>query len=264
MPRNKAVLAAVLAVLLWPAGASAQNAVITGAVRSQTQTAVRGALVTIEQLELSSVTNDNGFYRIVVPAERVQNQTVTLRVTSIGYAEASAQIQIRPGSVQQDLVMAEEAIALDEVLVTGTAGRQERRAQAAVIGQINAAKVAEVAPVTTVSNLLQSRTPGVYLRQESGTAGTNQTIRIRGSASIGLSNDPLVFVDGIRADGGNEQNYGVGGTGGTQLNDIKMEDIESIEVVKGPAAATLYGSDAAGGVINIITKRGRMRQSTTN
>jgi sugar/nucleoside kinase (ribokinase family) len=72
MLRNKAILALVLAALMWPAGASAQNAVITGTVRTQTQMAVRGALVSIEQLELSAVTNDNGNFRIVVPAERVQ------------------------------------------------------------------------------------------------------------------------------------------------------------------------------------------------
>ena len=263
MLRNKAILALALAALMWPAAASAQNAVITGTVRTQTQMAVRGALVTIEQLELSAVTNDNGNYRIVVPAERVQNQTVTLRASSIGYRETSQQIQIRPGAIQQDLVMTEEAIALDEVLVTGTAGRQERRAQAAVVSQVNAAEIAEVAPVTSVSNLIQSRTPGVYLRQESGTAGTSQTIRIRGAASLELSSDPLVFIDGVRADGGNEQNFGVGGSQGTQLNDIKMEDIENIEIVKGPAAATLYGSDAAGGVINIITKRGRVNSGFT-
>src|SRR5690606_25886027 len=70
-------------------------------------------------------------------------------------------------------------------------------------------------------------------------------------------NEPLIFVDGVRVTGGAQQIYGLGGQSGTRLNDFKVEDIESIEVVKGPAAATLYGSDANAGVINIITKRGR-------
>jgi TonB-linked SusC/RagA family outer membrane protein len=263
MPRNKALLAAFLALVLSPAGASAQNAIVTGAVRSQTQSAVRGALVEIPELSLTSVTNDNGFYRIVIPAERVTNQAVTLRVSSIGYKVAEKQIQLRAGSIQEDLVMAEEAIALDEVLVTGTAGRQERRAQAAVVSTINAAKVVETAPVQSVANLLQARTPGVMLRSVTGSSGTGQAIRIRGQASIELSSDPLVFIDGIRSDGANRQEFGVGNAQGSRLNDIKMEDIESIEVVKGPAAATLYGSDASAGVINIITKRGRVQGGFT-
>src|SRR5690606_33397414 len=71
------------------------------------------------------------------------------------------------------------------------------------------------------------------------------------------SNEPLVFIDGVRADSRNRQIYGVGGQGGSRLNDLRPEDIESIEIVKGPAAATLYGADASAGVIQIITKKGR-------
>jgi TonB-dependent starch-binding outer membrane protein SusC len=263
MPRSKALLAAILAALLLPVGVSAQNAIITGSVRSGTQLAVRGALVAIPSLELTTVTNDNGIYRLVVPASQIQGQQVTLVVSSIGYSEQQAQITLQAGNIQQDMTLQEEAIALDEVVVSGTAGRQERRAQAAVVNTINAARVAEVAPVQSVANVLQARTPGVMIRQTSGTAGTAQMIRIRGQSSISLSNEPLIFIDGIRADDRDTQIFGVGGQQGSRLNDIKIEDIESIEVVKGPAAATLYGADASAGVINIITKRGRAQGGFT-
>jgi TonB-linked SusC/RagA family outer membrane protein len=257
MPRTCRLLALVLAVLVLPVTARAQNTVLSGVVRSETQASVRGAFVTIPALELSTVTNDQGYYRLRIPTEQ-SSALVTLIITSIGYRDAQIQVQLRPGPVTQDVIMAEQAISLNEVVVTGTAGRQERRAQAAVVSSIDAAKVTEFAPVQTVANVLQSRTPGVMLRSVSGSSGTGQTIRIRGQASIGLSNEPLIFIDGIRMDGSTDQEYGVGGAEGTRLNDIKMEDIESIEVVKGPAAATLYGSDASAGVINIITKRGRV------
>jgi TonB-linked SusC/RagA family outer membrane protein len=263
MSRPRAVLGILVAALLVPCAVSAQNAVITGTVRSETQTSVRGAIVTIAALEVTAVTNDNGNYRLIVPADQVRGQTVTVAVTSIGYRDVSAELTLSPGDIQQNFQMTEEAVALDELIVTGTAGRQERRAQAAVVSTINAAKIAEVAPVTSVANLIQGRTPGVMMRQTVGSSGSGQTIRIRGVASIGLSSEPLIFIDGVRSDGGNEQNFGVGGGEGSQLNDLKMEDIENIEIVKGPAAATLYGSDASAGVINVITKRGRVQSGFT-
>jgi TonB-linked SusC/RagA family outer membrane protein len=263
MSRTKAVFAALLAALLVPIGASAQNAVITGVVRSETQASIGGALVAIEALELTAVTNDNGSYRMVVPADRVRGQQVTITVSTIGFGAGSAEITINAGAIQQNFELAEEAIALDEVIVTGTAGRQERRAQTATVASINASRVAEVAPVASVANLIQGRTPGVMLRQTTGSSGAGQEIRIRGQASVSLSSDPLVFIDGVLMDSGTEINFGVGNATGSQLNDIKMEDIESIEIVKGPAAATLYGSDASSGVINIITKRGRPNSGFT-
>jgi TonB-dependent starch-binding outer membrane protein SusC len=254
------MLAGSLCALLAPASVRAQQAVITGVIRSETQSPVRGAFVSVEGIEgATGVSNDNGNYRIVVPAARVNGQQAKLVVNSIGYRSVEVNFMLRPGAIKQDISMSAEAVALDEVVVTGTAGRQERRAQAAVVASVNAAAITEVSPVTSVSNLLQARTPGVVLRNESGTAGSASTIRIRGASSISLNggNDPLVFIDGIRMDGGQSQIYGVGGQSGSRLNDIKIEDIESIEIVKGPAAATLYGSDANAGVINIITKRGR-------
>lgn len=143
------------------------------------------------------------------------------------------------------------------MIVSGTAGRLERRAQASVVQKINAAQVAQSSPVRTIGNMLQARVPGVSVQDASGTSGTAQTIRIRGLSSIDLSNEPIVFIDGVRADNRIRQIYGTGGQSGSRLNDVQPEDIESIEVVKGPAAATLYGADATAGVIQIITKRGR-------
>ncbi|MGH7468402.1 MAG: SusC/RagA family TonB-linked outer membrane protein [Longimicrobiales bacterium] len=262
MSRMRHCFAIALAALFAPVIVSGQNTTLTGVARSETQAAVRGAFVQIPSLNLTTITNDQGYYSIVVPAARATG-TVTMTVTSIGYKPIEVQISLRPGRITQDVIMMEQAVALDEVVVTGTAGRQERRAQAAVVSTISATKVAEFAPIQNVQNLLQARTPGVVLRMNSGTTGTEATIRIRGQASINLSNEPLVFIDGIRAQGGGRQLYGVGNQGGSALNDIKIEDIENIEIVKGPAAATLYGADANAGVINIITKRGRQGSGFT-
>jgi TonB-dependent starch-binding outer membrane protein SusC len=249
--------AVLVALLLTPAAAAAQDAVITGRVQSGSMAPAAGAVITIPSLNITTVTNDVGQYRLVVPAAQVRGQTVAITVSLLGYETHQANIALNPGAVRRDFTLQERAIALDQILVTGTAGQLERRAQSGVIASINAAQVTDVAPIQTVGELLQSRVSGVSVSSASGTSGTAQTIRIRGRASISLSNEPLVFIDGVRADARISQLYGVGGQAGSRLNDIPPEDIESIEIVKGPAAATLYGADASAGVIHIITKRGR-------
>jgi TonB-linked SusC/RagA family outer membrane protein len=239
-----------------PAIASAQDIILTGSVKSNAQSAIPNAFISIPQLSLTQVANASGEYRFVIPAARA-GQSVTIEARSIGHQNTSIPVQLTAGTVTQNIVMAVKAVQLDEVVVSGTAGRQERRAQSAAVSTIDAQATIEAAPITSVASLLQARTPGLVVRNNSGTTGTASEIRIRGVSSISLSNDPLVYVDGIRVSSGNQQTYGVGGQSGSRLNDIKMEDIEKIDVVKGPAAATLYGSDAVAGVINIITKRGR-------
>lgn len=255
MPRNSR-FALMLGMLLAPAIAFAQDIVLTGTVKSNAQNPIPSAFLSIPQLSLTQVANASGEYRFVIPAARA-GQQVTLEARSIGHVSTSIPVTLRVGTTTQNVVMAVRAVQLDEVVVSGTAGRQERRAQSAAVASIDASTVVEAAPISNVANLLQARTPGLVIRNSSGTAGTYSDIRIRGISSMTLSNEPLVYVDGIRVSGGRQQIYGVGNQGGSRLNDIKVEDIEKIDVVKGPAAATLYGSDAAAGVINIITKRGR-------
>ena len=254
-PRLKWVLMAL--GLLLPASAAAQDATLLGTVKTRTGEPVRGAYVLVESLNLGTVTNDAGAYRLVIPSASASG-TVTLQAQSIGYGQAFMDVQIVAGTtIRRDFVLTEQAISLDEVVVTGTAGRMEKRAQAAVVEKLDAARVTEVTPINNVSSLIQARVPGVHLDAGSGSVGTAPRIRIRGQSSISLSNEPLVFIDGVRMQSDQSQIYSVLGQSVSRMNDIAPEDIESIEVVKGPAAATLYGADASAGVINIITKRGR-------
>src|SRR6476661_3514376 len=152
--------------------------------------------------------------------------------------------------------MTASLVTLSEVVVTGTAGNQERRAQPAQVASLDAAALVKTAPVSNVGEVLQSRIPGVAISANSGTVGTAKAIRIRGASSINLSNQPLLFIDGVRM---NDGCIGSGQSGQMfdRMNDLSPDEIESIEVVKGPAAATLYGADASAGVIQIITKKGR-------
>ena len=182
----------------------------------------------------------------------------TLEARRIGFRTVTREVQVTSGgSVTVQLTMAEQALALDEVVVTGTAGGTQRRAIGNVVDRISAAEVNAVAPVTNMSQLLGGRSPGVTMLAGAGQVGSGQRIRIRGAGSIGLNNDPIVYIDGVRMDSRPDRGFGQrGGASVSRLNDIDPESIESIEIIKGPAAATLYGTEASNGVIQIITKRG--------
>lgn len=250
-----ALLAALGLILAAPGSAQTQAGIVAGRVTdARTGAAIPSAQVFIVDTQLGTLTDAEGNYRI----PNVSQGTRQVRVITIGYRSETATVSVVGGqTARADIQLAISAVALDEIIVTGTAGRQDRRAQASSVSTVNASAVNEVAPITNVATLLQSRTTGVSITTASGTSGGGQRIRLRGSASLNLSNEPLLIVDGVRADNRISQIYGVGGQAGSRLNDINPDDIESIEIVKGPAAATLYGADASAGVIQIRTKRGQ-------
>ncbi len=237
----------------WAEAWQQTTAVVTGRVtEAGSNLPLPNAVVTIEGTNLTALTDARGRFRIAnVPAG-----THNIRIHILGYSDGARDVVVTAGTepVVADFQLSTTAIALDEVVVTGTAGRQERRAQGATIATVGVGQVNDVAPVTNVSEILQARVAGVSLTQGSGVAGSGQQIRIRGASSISLSNEPLVYVDGVRID--TKQTSVASGAVLSALNDINPDEIESIEIVKGPAAATLYGADASAGVIQVITKRG--------
>lgn len=182
---------------------------------------------------------------------------VEVSLERLGFGSAAGTVQLMAGETATlDFGLEVSAVALDELVVTAT-GLQRRRelGNAAVAIQVDE-ELERAAPVT-LTNLLQGRAAGVQVLQSSGTVGTGSAIKIRGSGSISLNNTPLIYIDGSRVSNDLNSGPGVGGQNTSRLNDLNLEDIESVEIVKGPSAATLYGAEAAAGVIRITTKRGR-------
>ncbi len=252
--RRLAVIAAVLLVAIPSRALLAQTGTISGKVTdAATALPIADARVVVAGTTFEAQTNKDGDYRLT----NVKPGRTGISVFRLGYKASRDSATVVAGQTATlNIAMSQSVINLSEVVVTGTAGNQERKAQAALVASVKAADIIKDAPITSVANLLQSRVPGVALSSQSGTAGTGTTIRIRGASSINLSNQPLLFIDGVRI---NEGQIGSGQSGQSfdRMNDINPEEIESIEVVKGPAAATLYGADASAGVIQIITKKGR-------
>ena len=187
----------------------------------------------------------------------------TVRFLRVGYAEQTKAVTITVGqTVTLSVAMSVAAINLQPVVTTAT-GEQRRVEIGNATANIDAAKVLEVAPVGSLSDLLNSRAPGVTVTTGTQT-GTGSRIRVRGMNSVSLSNEPIWIIDGIRMTSTQADFNTVTGSGGTtggnnasRTGDLNPDEIENIEIVKGPSAATLYGTDAANGVILVTTKKGR-------
>jgi TonB-dependent starch-binding outer membrane protein SusC len=223
---------------------------------------ISGATVTISGTTLSSGTNDAGEYSIA----SVTSGPHEVIARRIGYARGTQTVTVSTGAdVTADFAMRISAATLDAVVVTGTAGDAEKRTLGNSITQIDAAELTAKTTVTNVSEILQSKTPGVSVLPGSGAPGTAGELRIRGASSM-AGYRPIILIDGIRFNSDTLGGFSAtgGGTAGlaqstqvtSALNNLNPNDIESIEVIKGPAAATLYGADASNGVIQIITKKG--------
>lgn len=242
----------LFAIMAAPALAQ-ERAQVTGRVTdAATLGPLGGAQLTIEGTNFGSLANADGRFLIL----NIPPGTHTLRAILIGYGPVAHEFTVAAGATAEvDFVLGQSALQLDAMVVTAT-GEQRKREVGNAVATIDAAAITEVAPINSMADLLQGRTAGVQVFNSSGTSGTGSRIRIRGSSSISLSNDPLVYVDGVRVDS-RQSGLGAGGQEASRLDDFNPEDIESIEIVKGPAAATLYGTEAANGVIRITTKRGQ-------
>jgi TonB-linked SusC/RagA family outer membrane protein len=220
---------------------------------ARTGAPIASVQVHIPSLELGILTQPNGRYVL----SEVAVGTHEIRVERIGYHAISRQVTVGEGTTTVDFELQEQALALDEIVVTGTAGGTQRRAIGNVVETMNVDEVLATAPVQNVQQLLSQRTTGMAQLPVAGQVGTGAPIRIRGLSSMSLRNGPLIYIDGIRMDSDPRRGPGTrGGSRISRLNDLNPQDIESIEIIKGPSAATLYGTEASNGVIQIITKRG--------
>jgi TonB-linked SusC/RagA family outer membrane protein len=247
------LFAAALSFLTVPL--AAQQGTVAGTITdAASKRPLSDVRVHVAGTTLQGVTDLKGLYRIV----NVTAGEVKLEVRRIGYRALEKTFTLAASEqATQDFALTTSVVTLEEVVVSGTAGDQKRRAQGAQVSEISVSDVTQISPVRTFEQVLQSRVPGVSVTLASGTSGAFSAIRIRGAASISLSNEPLIYVDGVRIESGTGNTFGVGGQSTGRLSELNPKDFESIEIVKGPAAATLYGADASAGVIQIITKKGK-------
>lgn len=267
--RGRTAALLLAAALALPGGVQAQTGTITGTVTdAASQRPMSSVQVHVVGTGLGTITRDNGRYIILnVPAG-----AHVVRAVSIGYGQTDLEVTVSAdGTVQQDFTLRAQALGLDEIVVTGTAGAARRREVGNTVSQLNVAQDV-VEPPTNVDALLQARVPGMSITQSSASAGGGAMIRLRGNVSMTQSNQPLIYVDGVRvrSEGFAKNVPPVGYSGrsnndvSSPLNSINPQDIERVEVIKGAAATTLYGTEASAGVIQIFTRRGAVGEARWN
>ncbi len=261
-----------------PAVAPTTAAIVGFVTDSATNVPIEAAEVFIDTLHLRVLTNRLGRYRLAVPAGRY-----TVGARRIGYHSASQVIEVQDSATESaDFVLVVAPTRMQDLVTTAT-GPQRRYELGNAITTIQADSIVATQPVHSVAELLESRVPGLTATHTSGAPGDPTRLRLRGLNSITRSNDPIVIVDGVRiyADQSDARAnnlavvdpitgkpiHGTNPNSGTTLTDqvptrspldqIDVHSIATIEVFKGPSAATMYGADAANGVIVITTKRGK-------
>ena len=239
------IAAMVLAVPASRARAQgAGPAIITGQVTTEGGVPITGALISAVELNIGVQANAEGRYTITVPAERVRGQQLTISARSIGSRPQSTQLTLNAGTYEVNFVLAQDVFNLEAIVVTGVSQATQAAKLPFSVDRIGAEdlKLPAANPLTQI----QGKVAGANIVGYSGRPGEAPAIILRGPKSMnasGRSQEPLYIVDGVIIRGG--------------LPDINPQDIESVEVIKGAAASSLYGAQAGNGVIQITTKTGR-------
>lgn len=251
------ITAAILGLALFfsPQLATSQGTVQGTVVEGTTELPVPGANVILEESGQGTATNVEGFYQIT----GVEEGEYTLVVSFIGFRQYRTQVRLDEGeTVVEDIELIEDRLGLEEVVVTGQGAAVETRRLSTTIEVITPRQI-EDTPATRLDELLQAQLPGSQVRFSSGQPGTASMIRSRGVLSANSATTPVIYIDGVRVDNLNTAaalGIDTGGAQSSAIPDIPLENIERIEFIKGGAATTLYGSDAANGVLQIFTKSG--------
>jgi TonB-linked SusC/RagA family outer membrane protein len=223
--------------------------------------------VSVPAMNIGTLTRPDGTYVLIIPAGRFQaGQTVQLRGQQVGYQTHNVNVTLQPGTLTQNFTLALDPLRIQEVVVTGAGlvARAERLGTArATVDSEMLQRAAEPNVITALAN----KSPNVITTQTSGEPGSSTAIRIRGTSTLSGTGQPTIIVDGIPINNATRAPLAALGVGGSALStgavpnrafDINPDDIESIEILKGPAATSIFGASAgAGGAILITTRRGR-------
>lgn len=246
------LLITMLLVMAVPGAAQAQNAIVSGTVTDTDGIPLPGATVVIPSLNLGAATDIEGRYNLRVSAAQTDGRTVRIIARFVGYANAEQNIQLVSGPVEADFQLRADLLNLDEVVVTGTGTATSRRQVAIDVASVSGENLSP-ALTPSLDRALAGKVAGAQITQGSQPGAPSQII-LRGINTLG-STSPLILLDGVPI---TTHTNNSGGTlsGVSRLSDIDFADIERVEVVKGAAAAGLYGAQGANGVIQLFSRQG--------
>jgi len=241
----------LLALAAASAGAQ-QTGTITGTVMERgSGKPIDAAQVTVVGTRLGAQVNAQGAFTI----RGVPIGPQKVRAQFIGFEPVELTVNVTAAGANVAFQMTRAAFALSGVVVTAT-GEEKRRAVGSAMAVVDTMSIARTA-ASNPQQLLAAASTGVSVLANSGQPGAGAEIRLRGVNSVSQGNNPLIYIDGVRVFNGSTPVAVGGGQQLSPLNDISPDDIDHIEIVKGPSATTLYGTEASGGVIQIFTKQGK-------
>jgi len=254
MKRIRLFLSVAFAFLFIGSTAFAQTGSLTGTISDRTtgETLV-GATVMVSELERGAPADINGEYTITDIPVGTYNVTVSF----IGYRTLSETIEIQSGENTFNAELRLDQTGLDEVVVTGIASRTSRAISEVAVSRVDADRFTDVQSYQDLSQLVGGKVSGVSVQPAGGTVGAGIRFNVRSGGGIGGSGQPVIYMDGVRIDNSQLAGVGRGGQGTGTLADINMDEVASIDFLKGPAAAALYGTSGSNGVVLITTKRGQ-------
>ncbi len=259
MSNSLVKVAVALLLLLLPILSWSQTTLQGKIVNTLTEEGLIGANVLVRGTNIGTATDLDGNFTLQLP----NANPVVLVVSSIGYRPA--EMQVNPAQMTEPLTIAleQDALGLEEIVVTGQGIDVTKRRLSTNVTVVDATTL-EKNPANRLDELIRSQVPTLQINNAGGQPGSSTIMRSRGVTSALVGSTPIIYVDGVRVD--NLNNYSElslnlsgnrgQGAGSSALADIPVENIERIEFINGGAATTLYGSDAANGVIQIITKKG--------
>lgn len=250
----------LLLVLMLPILISAQIKIVGKVVEARSKKRLQNVTVSLGN-DIQTLTDVNGEF-IIKPISSIDLRQQILRFTNVGYQAVEQLIQNMDLSLMLTIEMKEDLVRLDEVVVTGQGLSVNKRRLSTNVTTISSEQLKNI-PVNRIDQLLQSQIPNAQIKLAGGQAGGGSIIQTRGFNSAFANSTPIIYIDGVRVDnlntaatlGMNLSGSTAQGTATSSIADIPVENIEKIEFINGGAATTLYGSDAANGVLQIFTKK---------
>lgn len=236
-----------------------QTGTVEGTVTdAQSEEPLPGANLRLQGTSFGAATNPDGEFEI----EDVDPGDYTLVVSFVGYRTARVDLSVSAGETTTVTVPVEPDLAgLEEVVVTGLASESQRQRAAISTSRVNASELTTKNNYQSLDQLVKGNVTGVNVQQSSGNVGSGVRFRVRSGVSLNGDGQPVIYIDGVRVNNDQFEGFTAGGQGFSPLADLNPENVQSIEILKGPSATSIYGTDGADGVVLIQTKSGLSGQN---
>jgi len=253
------VFCLILVVFLsWGLLSAQEGLTIKGLVTDSNGEPIPGANVYLEGIGIGAATDFEGFFSFMVPAAQVSGQQVEVVARYVGFKERRERIILQGSELVQNFSLQEDIFETEAIVVSGIASETSKDVAPVAVSRVSATDYTISNSYQGINQLIAGKVSGVGMVPSSGNVGSGFRFNVRAGGGLNGDEQPVIYVDGVRMDDSEVLGYGVGGQGMSMLANLNPEDIDKIEVLKGPAGAASYGTSGSNGVVLITTKKGKL------